>query len=91
MHDIKIEPLGDSDIEICVDEPKIEYRSFVSDSDDSLPELERMDVPPLNIKINDIFSVDDKREVFNTVVNQLGTDDPNLNVEEVKTCRRYVN
>lgn len=54
---------------------------------DSLPQLERMDIPPMTFKIDKIYSLDDKRSALNSVVNDLYLD-RNIEVEEVKTCRK---
>lgn len=84
---IKVE-LDDSDIEICIDEPKLEVQSYHSDSV-SLPELERMDVASIPLE-NCLNSVDDKRELFNHITENIDIRDPDLDVEEIKTCRRYL-
>lgn len=82
---IKVE-LNDSDIEICIDEPKLDIISYRSDTD-SLPELERMDITPM--PLNKPFNhVDDKRDAFNNIMDQIDSQDPTLDIEEVKTCRR---
>lgn len=80
---VKTEPLSDSDSEIDVVAPRIER--FSDDWD--LPQLERMDIPPMTIKIDKIYSLEEKRTVFNSVMNDLYMD-PNVAVEEVKTCRK---
>ncbi|KAG5889358.1 hypothetical protein JTB14_009151 [Gonioctena quinquepunctata] len=90
---IKSEPLSDNDDEINIIEPNVIERNFSTlmpqddSDDDSLPTLERMDIPPMQIKIQDFYSVDVKREALNMFTND-GEIDPQLVVEDLKTCRR---
>lgn len=78
---IKTEPLSDSDSEVDV-ESRIER--FPENSNyDTIPQLERMDIPPMSFKIDEIYSIDEKRAAFNDL-----DLDPNVTVEEVKTCRK---
>ncbi|XP_023017229.2 uncharacterized protein [Leptinotarsa decemlineata] len=87
---IKAEPLSDDNEEIRIIEPSIVVRNNESKvlSDDELPTLERMDLPPLQIKIQDFYSVDVKREELNMLTNEGDRDNPFLVVEDLKTCRR---
>lgn len=79
---VKTEPLSDNDSEIDVVETQKE--SYL----DPLPQLERMDIPPMTIKIDKIYSLDEKRTVLNSLPNDMDLD-PNIEVEEVKTCRKF--
>ncbi|CAG9817126.1 unnamed protein product [Phaedon cochleariae] len=82
---IKCEILSDDEIEVPelnLIDPKVEVEWNDSDND-SPPQLERMDIPIMDIKIAECYSVDVKREELN-----MFTTNPEVYVEDLKTCRR---
>ncbi|KAJ8929160.1 hypothetical protein NQ314_018184 [Rhamnusium bicolor] len=80
---IKSEPLSESDVEINLIEPKLEVESDC----ESLPQLERMDLPPLHFKIENIYSLEVKREAYDNYLRQ-EEELSNMQVEELNKNRR---